>query len=861
MGHKKVCLNTLKKAMKKAKFMNDRNAKEFMKELEDLTAKKQETNNMNRAEAMNMSVEEMIDREQIEARKRARRTYLNIQAQVRNTEFAKAFDNKIEALNARLTGSLRYKPGGRESMHIAMINAREELAGDFHRAMVEADLFQDFIKDRTLQRLIAQEFFDPKSTGNDKAFKIAELMKATYGKGRRLLNKWGADIENLESFVANQTHDVMEMRSSTGSLLKDGALYVRLNFERGFAAATTEMKRLAFVRWRNFIIDKLDKQKTFREVISKDIEGFLQNAYDALISGQHNTPSSEESDSLEAFKAIRPASRAERLSAHRILHFKDGESWDTYNEEYGSGSLPSAFYQTVEKMGKNIGIMKFFGPSSKQVFDNIIKKLKEDPKERTKILTPGRINKAKRMFDFAAGITNIPSNVVLANWAAGFRSYVTLVRLPLVLLASFQDVANRASAFRDHGIGFFDRWSALLGTATNGMTREEKLALSNLFRVTNTMQLGIYTSRMSAFDSPSGAMSKAMQMFFKYNGMNWWDRVNRQSHAVTLGAHLGSFKDVEFKDINPLEKRMLTDYKIGKEEWDFYRKNAQVVVGTDETTFIAPDAVREATDEGVSKYLTDIGITRKDITPTAIQNAQDELSDKLGAYFIDRTDHAILRPDLADSTIIVRGGQRGTIYGELGRSLAHFKTFSVSFARKVLGRKIYGGNINGNPDIMGLIEIMATSTILGGAIIEMKLIGQGKISQSFGEDFFLAAMLQGGGLGIYGDFLFGEYNRYGQTPVGNFIGPDLGTINDMTTFLYKLAKMDHPAEATAQFFGRNTPFINMWFLKTALNYLFLYSLAEHLSPGYLARMQRNLIKQRQQQFLFPPTQHALRPFG
>jgi len=77
----------------------------------------------------------------------------------------------------------------------------------------------------------------------------------------------------------------------------------------------------------------------------------------------------------------------------------------------------------------------------------------------------------------------------------------------------------------------------------------------------------------------------------------------------------------------------------------------------------------------------------------------------------------------------------------------------------------------------------------------------------------------------------------------------------------KLVKMDHPGQAAAQFFGRNTPFINIWFLKTALNYLFLYSLAEHLSPGYLARMQRNLAKQQDEQFILAPSQFALRPLG
>ena len=44
-----------------------------------------------------------------------------------------------------------------------------------------------------------------------------------------------------------------------------------------------------------------------------------------------------------------------------------------------------------------------------------------------------------------------------------------------------------------------------------------------------------------------------------------------------------------------------------------------------------------------------------------------------------------------------------------------------------------------------------------------------------------ASMIQGGGMGIFGDFMFGEFNRYGQSFTKTLAGPGFGTADDITS--------------------------------------------------------------------------------
>ena len=58
----------------------------------------------------------------------------------------------------------------------------------------------------------------------------------------------------------------------------------------------------------------------------------------------------------------------------------------------------------------------------------------------------------------------------------------------------------------------------------------------------------------------------------------------------------------------------------------------------------------------------------------------------------------------------------------------------------------------------------------------------------------------------------------------------------------------------------NTPFLNLFYLRRALDYLMFHSLQESMNPGYLRRAEHSLQKRTGQTFFLSPQTH-LHTFG
>ena len=105
----------------------------------------------------------------------------------------------------------------------------------------------------------------------------------------------------------------------------------------------------------------------------------------------------------------------------------------------------------------------------------------------------------------------------------------------------------------------------------------------------------------------------------------------------------------------------------------------------------------------------------------------------------------------------------------------------------------------------------------------------------------IAALTQGGALGIYGDFLFGQANRFGSGALETFSGPMIGTISDIINLPLKArtdleqGKTPHPGGDLLRLALNNTPYINLAYTRPALDYLFLNSLRNWVSPGSIHR--------------------------
>jgi hypothetical protein len=120
----------------------------------------------------------------------------------------------------------------------------------------------------------------------------------------------------------------------------------------------------------------------------------------------------------------------------------------------------------------------------------------------------------------------------------------------------------------------------------------------------------------------------------------------------------------------------------------------------------------------------------------------------------------------------------------------------------------------------------------------------------------MAAMVQGGGLGLYGDFLFQKYNRMGGTLSGSMLGPVANVVDTVADLWTRIRTGDDVAATAFNAALQNTPFMNLFYTRTALDYLVLYKIQEALNPGFLRRMERRAERENGQTFYLPPTSVA-----
>ena len=122
-------------------------------------------------------------------------------------------------------------------------------------------------------------------------------------------------------------------------------------------------------------------------------------------------------------------------------------------------------------------------------------------------------------------------------------------------------------------------------------------------------------------------------------------------------------------------------------------------------------------------------------------------------------------------------------------------------------------------------------------------------------------------MGIMGDFVFGEFNRFGRSALATAAGPTFGTADDLLELWAKARDTDKMgrgnygadlAASTLRTVASNTPFASLFWLRPAVNYLALYPIQEKLNPGYLRRMEGRIARENKQTFWAPPSQVAPR---
>lgn len=675
------------------------------------------------------------------------------------------------------------------------------------------------------------------------AIEIAEVIRRVQKYTLKRKNRSGAYINELENYITRQSHD--------SALLRDAG----------------------FDKWYEDISPKLD-EKTFADVLPrKDGKNmkveFLRNVYNSLISGVHKKSDGEYTidglkDPVTAFKG--PANLAKKLSQSRVLHFKDGEVAHEYFQKYNRRSLFETVVDGLIHDGRSMALMENLGTNPRAMVERILDDIDVMTEADTKLSQQRKTQRKRTLGEFsnldnsvnAVGSSqSIFFGADFASVAAGFRMIQEMAKLGAATISSITDLVSKAAFISSNTErGFFHSFGRAIADSLEGLSGPQRKQFAIRLLVGTEAMTGNVLSRFGSDDFGPGFISRSHALFFKLNGMRYWNHAQKVGVARILAFDGAEAVGKSWNNVDSNFKQMLGKYGISEAELKLFKDVD--MKAEDGNKYLFPDLVEDISDDVLDVYIRQKqGVLN--ITDDARLKARDELRTKIGAMYTDGADTAIPTPGAKERFIMNLGYQKGTVGGEAIRLLMQLKGFPITMITKGLTRQYYSSGFTGT------MKMITGMTAMGYVAMSAKDLLRGKEPKElFSDDYMKSAkvlkmsMLQGGGMGIFGDYIFGEFNRYGQSFTQTLAGPTFGTADDLFTMYSKFVSGEKIAKDAVRFAVSNTPYANLFYTRAAMEYMFLHGMMEHLDPGYLRRVEKRLEKDYGQQYYFPPSRYAER---
>lgn len=731
---------------------------------------------------------------------------------------------KTVATESRIADQTRLHGSGRTESLVKDMDATEQLvrankqdllthmmetieaahSGQGASAGRRAAMFLLDVENPAMSRDLALEIYAEAEgvTGNALAQKGAKAYLETAELARLRLNSAGADIGKLDyGYVP----------------LPDDQILIRAAGKEKYVQKTLPL---------------VDRSRYLREDGSHMSDAELISMLEAI----HETKSTGGLNKTVPGEFKGNGARANRGSAHRELHFKDGQAYLDYLADFGGGSMYDAIVGHISNQARDITLLERYGPDPEAQM-----RLQFDLAKRADGLPRVFGMEPESYWNVVNGSAGMAKHANIAQVAQGIRAIETGGKLLGATLSSFTDLAT---FYLTTGYNRLPYWEATKNIfRANSAEGKDFLNMHGLIAESMISDL----NRWTGDNMGRNVLGRMANSAMKLSLLNAWTDTLRRGFSMTMMGGMAKLSRTEWADLHPRDLRHLEVKGITADDWVIIRQ-AQPT-NFNGTPMLTPESIRavdapaDQVNQAVSKVL---------------------------ALVIDESEYAILSPDLTTRVATSGGGmQRGTMEGELARSVAQFKSFPIAMISRHWRRMM-----DAPPDATGTQKfanrlmygaaLTASLTALGAISTQAKQIKDGRdpLDMTTGK-FWWKAFMQGGGLGFLGDVLLRDSSadRSPQQGLFELLGPSFGSAAE----LYELTKGNfdeavagkdtHAGAEGVKFARGHIPIVNLttlWYTKAAFDHAFLHSLQENLSPGYLSRMQQRARKDWDQEYYWAP---------
>ena len=701
-------------------------------------------------------------------------------------------------------------------------------------------------RNQKLLEAIIRELHD-EATGNPLAKALADTVRKEQQRMRRAFNSYGGDIGNLADFGVTHAHDAGQLRL------------------KGFDAwAETITPRLA---WHRIIDNSTGKPFAAAGQVPAraDVQTFLRDVYDGITTRGW--------DDRDPSLALGGRALANQRAEHRVLHFKDGSAWLEYNREFGTSDPFSAMIGGLHHLAGDVARLRVLGPNPRTGLNyaaQVAQKLAGDTGDAKLAERAARAGRrALAMLAHQDGSANIPHHVGWARFFGGVRAALTSIQLGSAVISSVTDAATITAAARTIGMSGRNVMSRSVQLMASQATRE---TAARMGYVAETLaDSGATMARHFGQTFGTGLPERLASFTLRATGLSFVTDMRKIAFQMEFAGHLADMGAKTFDQIDPRTRLMLERRGITARDWDLMR---------DPGTRFYPKAEGQGGNGGPALDGPDFMTPYHWLeTQTALPRVEAEgLAMRWQMAIQEQLEMAIPSASLEGKAFLQGTEAPGTFIGELARSVTSYKSFTLSI---MLGqyRRFAEADSWGMNRWAYAVKVSGMLLVLGGLAIQLKELAKGNDPRPMDNlTFWGAALFQGGGLGIFGDFFASQQSRTGGGFGQALAGPVAGLIDDIARPIVSNVSAALQGENT--FFGRdaanfvrqNTPFASSaWYLRTAYSRLvadnlqaFLDPEAELLYRRRLARMQKEYgtqpfipVRGQGQDFRLPDLSNAL----
>ena len=641
---------------------------------------------------------------------------------------------------------------------------------------------------------------------------LRNMVRAIYGEkvDDPEIMQFAKDWEELTETIRT------DFNAKGGSISKNEKWLMPQNHDRREILAKGKTEAESKQLWKDKITPMLDRDNMLDDNGNRlgdvEFEEALDYTFETIVSGGLNK--------TKDFTVPRMGAKLSRKgSERRFLFFKDADSWLEYQKVYGKGDIFTTLTDHVSSKASDIATMEILGTSPKATFEALLNQIKKQGE-----IKPRQSRFATMLFDVSTGNVNQGELTTLADFMQSTRNLLVASTLGKAFLSAFSDIGFQAITAKYNGIKplkVLNKQMSLMRPDNEA----DRIAAVKIGLTADAWKGRATGSNRYADVYGTDKTMKIAEGVMRASLLAPWTDAGRKGFGMEFSSMLADNFNLKLTELDPNIKKAFKTYGIDKADWDLFR--AQKPLDHEGAKFA------DMTQEGGKKF---------------------------HQMVLSETDFAVPTPDARVRAFTTGGLGRASVAGQAWRSAMMLKSFPITIMTTHFYRAAMQSTMGEKAAYIGLLA--ASTTILGGLALQAKDIAAGRETRPTGFDgkgnfdaldaskFFGASFMQGGGLGLLGDFAFSDKNRFGGGIEQTLAGPTGELFNKATSLTLGNIQQAFKGEETnvlsegVQFIDRYTP--DIW--QTHLLKNAMFDQFELMADPKAQKKFNRIMKKRQKEF-------------